>query len=119
MKREKVQIHQLRVGPSWMDPIVLFLNDNILLEEKGEANKVQRKFPRFWLSDNQKLYKRSFFRTIFIMHPPRSNGDILGRVAQRNLWEPYKRKILISPSPYSRILVNQYEKGSIGVREEV
>ena len=24
MKREKVQIHQIRVGPSWMGPIVLF-----------------------------------------------------------------------------------------------
>jgi len=25
MKKEMVQIHQIRVGPSWMDPIVLFL----------------------------------------------------------------------------------------------
>ena len=40
MKREMVQIHQLRVGPSWMDPIVLFLKDDILPEEKREANKV-------------------------------------------------------------------------------
>ena len=30
MERKKVQIHQLRVGPSWMDPIVLFLKDDIL-----------------------------------------------------------------------------------------
>ena len=35
-----------------MDPIVLFLKDNILLEEKGEADKVQRKVPRFWLSED-------------------------------------------------------------------
>ena len=27
MKREKAQIHQHRVGPSWMDPIVLFLKE--------------------------------------------------------------------------------------------
>ncbi|XP_075633724.1 uncharacterized protein LOC142606225 [Castanea sativa] len=32
-KEEKVHIHQIRVRPSWMDPIVLFLKDNILLEE--------------------------------------------------------------------------------------
>ena len=37
---EEKGIHQLRVGPSWMDPIVLFLKDDILPEEKGEANKV-------------------------------------------------------------------------------
>ena len=45
MERKKVQIHQLRVGLSWMDPIVLFLKDDILLEEKGEVDKVQRKAP--------------------------------------------------------------------------
>ena len=50
MKREKAQIHQHRVGPSWMDPIVLFLKDD----------KMRRKTPRFWLSEDQKLYKCSF-----------------------------------------------------------
>ena len=45
-----------------MDPIVLFLKDDILPEEKGEADKVQRKALRFWLSEDQKLYKRSFSR---------------------------------------------------------
>ena len=44
-----------------MDSIVLVLKDDILLGEKGEADKVHRKAPRFWLSDDQKLYKRSFF----------------------------------------------------------
>ncbi|XP_075636745.1 uncharacterized protein LOC142608980 [Castanea sativa] len=43
MKREKAQIHQVRAGPSWMDPIVLFLKDNVLPEEKVEADKVWRK----------------------------------------------------------------------------
>ena len=45
-----------------MDPIVLFLREDILPEDKSEADKVQRNAPRFWLSDDQKLYKRSFFR---------------------------------------------------------
>jgi len=60
IKRKKVQIHQIRVGPNWMNSIVLFLKDDILLEEKGEADKVRRKAPRFWLSNDQKLYKCSF-----------------------------------------------------------
>ena len=60
VKREMVHIHQIRVGPSWMDPIVLFLKEDILPEEKLEAKKVRRKAPRFWLSKDQKLYKRSF-----------------------------------------------------------
>ena len=43
-----------------MDPIVLFLKEDVLPEDKFEADKVWRKAPRFWLSENQKLYKRSF-----------------------------------------------------------
>lgn len=43
-----------------MDFVVLFLKDDILPEGKSEADKVRRKAPRFWLSEDQKLYKRSF-----------------------------------------------------------
>ena len=38
-----IHIHQIRVRPSWMDFIVLFLKEDILLEGKSEANKVRRK----------------------------------------------------------------------------
>ena len=55
-----VQIHQIRIGLSWMDSIVLFFKEDILIEEKSEAEKVRRKAHRFWLSEDQKLYKRSF-----------------------------------------------------------
>ena len=50
-----VQIYQVEVGPSWMDHIVLFLKEDILPEEKSKAEKVQRKAPQFWLSEEQKL----------------------------------------------------------------
>ena len=43
-----------------MDSIVLFLKKDVLPENKSETDKVQRKAPRFWLSEDQKLYKRSF-----------------------------------------------------------
>ena len=43
-----------------MDAISLFLEKDVLLEEKSEADKVRRKAPRFWLSEDRKLYKRSF-----------------------------------------------------------
>ena len=43
-----------------MDPILLFLERDILLEEKSKAEKIRRKAPRFWLSEDRKLYKRSF-----------------------------------------------------------
>ena len=46
--------------PSWMDAVSLFLEKDVLPEEKSETDKVRRKAPRFWLSDDRKLYRRSF-----------------------------------------------------------
>ena len=52
VKKGLVHIHQIRVGPSWMDPLVLFLKDDILPEEKTKADKIRRKDSRFWLSED-------------------------------------------------------------------
>ena len=53
-----------------MDSIVLFLKEDILPEIKSEADKVRRKAPRFWLSEDQKLYKRYFFGSYLLcIHP--------------------------------------------------
>ncbi|XP_075658610.1 uncharacterized protein LOC142628384 [Castanea sativa] len=60
MHNDTIRVHQIRVGPSWMDPIVSFLKNDVLPEEKSEADKVRRKTPQFWLSKDQKLYKHSF-----------------------------------------------------------
>ena len=68
--RNMAHIHQIRVGSSWIDSVVLFLKEEILPVEKSEANKVRRKAPQFWLSENQKLYKRSFSGSYLLcIHP--------------------------------------------------
>ena len=43
-----------------MDPILIFLERDVLPEEKSEVEKVRRKAPRFWISEDKKLYKCSF-----------------------------------------------------------
>ena len=43
-----------------MDPLVLFLKKDILPDDKTKANKIRRNASRFWLFEDQKLYKRSF-----------------------------------------------------------
>ena len=43
-----------------MDPLVSFLKDGVLLDDKREVEKIRRKAHRFWLSEDQKMYKRSF-----------------------------------------------------------
>ena len=59
-KREVVHVYHVRVGPSWMNPLVLFLEEDILPDDKTEADKIRRNTSRFWLSEDQKLYKRYF-----------------------------------------------------------
>ena len=41
--KDMVHAHEVRVSPSWMDPIVTFLKDDILPEGKSEAEKNTKK----------------------------------------------------------------------------
>ena len=53
-----------------MDSILLFLKEDVLPEDKSEVEKVRRKAPWFWLSEDQQLYKRSFFGPYLLcIHP--------------------------------------------------
>ena len=68
--RNIVHIHQIKVGPSWMDSIVLYLKEDILPKGKSEVDKVRRKTSQFWLYEDQKLYKRFFSGPYLLcMHP--------------------------------------------------
>ena len=60
VKVEMIHVHSVRAGPSWMDPLIQFLKEDVSPEEKSEADKLRRKASRFWLSEDLKLYKRSF-----------------------------------------------------------
>ena len=60
-----------------MDPLVLFLKEGVLPHEKGEAEKIQRKAPRFWLSKEQKLYKCSFSGPYLLYVHPEAVEPIL------------------------------------------
>ena len=43
-----------------MDPLVSFLKDGVLLDDRGEAEKILGKDPYFGLFEEHKLYKCSF-----------------------------------------------------------
>ena len=61
-KKEVIHVHHIQVGPSWMDPLVLFLKEDVLPKEKTEVDKIRRNTSRFWLFEDQKLYIRFFSR---------------------------------------------------------
>ncbi|XP_050259572.1 uncharacterized protein LOC126704592 [Quercus robur] len=72
-----VHIHEVRVGPCWMDPMVRFLKDDILPKEKSKAEKIRRKAPWFWLSKDHKLYKRSYSGPYLLCVHPKASELLL------------------------------------------
>ena len=53
-------IHSITVPPCWIDPYAFYLKDETLPQDKKKAEGIRRKSPRFWLSKDLNLYKRSF-----------------------------------------------------------
>ena len=45
--KNTTRVHEIRVGPNWMDPIVAFLKNDILPEGKSKAEKIRRNATRF------------------------------------------------------------------------
>ena len=75
VERDTFRIHQIRRNPSWMDPIMNFLKDDTLPEGKPKAEKIRRNAPRFWLSGDHKLYKRSYSGPYLLyIHPEESES---------------------------------------------
>ena len=43
-----------------MDPVIAYLKDDLLPEDRLEAQKIRLKAAQFWLSPNGRLYRKSF-----------------------------------------------------------
>ena len=70
VRKPLVDVRSFQVEPNWMVSLVAFLKQGLLSEDKGEVRKIRRKAPRYWLSEEQKLYKRSHFGPNFLcVHP--------------------------------------------------
>ena len=70
-----VQINQVRAGPSWIDSIMRILKEDILPEEKIEVDKIRKKATSYWLSQDIKLYRRSFSGPYLLyVHPDQTES---------------------------------------------
>ena len=55
---------------SWMDPIIAYLRNEILREDKKESEWIRCRSPRYWVFEEGKLYKRSYSGPYLLcMHP--------------------------------------------------
>ena len=75
--RDTVQINQIRAGPCWMDSIIQYLKEDMLPEEKIEADKIRRKTTSYWLSKDHKLYKHSFSGPYLLCVHPEQTESLL------------------------------------------
>ena len=98
---------------------MLFLKNDILPEEKREADKVPKKSSLFLAIQGSKVVQVLIFRTIFSMHPSRNSKATPRGVTRRDLWKSYWGQVLVPQVPHSGILVIRNAKGSIRVCEEV
>ena len=58
--QQEVSILIASVRPSWMDPILDYLKDNKLPEDQKAADLIKQKTPKYWISKEGSLYRRSF-----------------------------------------------------------
>lgn len=63
--------------PSWMDPYIAFLLDETLPKDVKEAEKVRRIASRFWLSNDRRLFRRSFSGLYLLCLHPSKNVELL------------------------------------------
>ena len=70
VEKPSVGVHSIQVEPSWMDPLVTLLKQGLLPEDRSEAENIRRKAPRYWLSEEHKLYKCSHLGPYLLcVHP--------------------------------------------------
>ena len=54
----------------WMDPIIEFLAENRVSNDEKEVKKIRRIAAQYWLSEDHRLYRRSFERPYLLcLHP--------------------------------------------------
>uniref|UniRef100_A0A2N9F5S6 Uncharacterized protein n=1 Tax=Fagus sylvatica TaxID=28930 RepID=A0A2N9F5S6_FAGSY len=79
-QNQEVSVCSINCQSSWMDPILSYLKDNKLPEDRKEAKMIKRKAPRYWVSDEGLLYRRSFTGLYLLCVHPEKVRDFLFKI---------------------------------------
>ena len=63
-----------------MEPIIEFLAEDRIPDDKSEANKIRQVASRYWLSSDRKLYRRSFGGPYLLCPHPEKIDDLLAEL---------------------------------------
>nr|XP_023904635.1 uncharacterized protein LOC112016322 [Quercus suber] len=67
-------------GPCWMDLIIDFLAEDLVLDDEKDANRVRRVATRYLLSADHKLYRRSFGGPYLLCLHPKKVSELLAEL---------------------------------------
>ena len=70
------EVSAIEEGKTWMTPLVRYLENDILLEDRKEAKKIKKQAARYCISQ-EKLYRRSFSGPYLRCVTPREAARIL------------------------------------------
>ena len=76
-QNQEVSVFAVNHQPSWMDPTLSYLRGDKLPEDKKEAKMIKRKAPRYWVSKEGLLYRRSFTGPYLLCVHPEKVEDLL------------------------------------------
>ena len=96
-----------------------FLESDTLPEEKIDAEKIRRKAPRFWLSEDKKLYKRSFSGPYLLCIHPEAVKLLLEELHEEIYGSHTRGQVFVSQGPHTRLLEAEYVEGRTRICEEV
>jgi hypothetical protein len=65
---------------SWMSPILAYLKDDVLPEDRKEADRIRRIAPRYWVSKEGHLYRRSYTEPYLRCVHPDTVQDLLWEI---------------------------------------
>jgi ribonuclease HI len=110
MKNSPAIICQIETGPSWMDPILNYLTKDMLSADQKEAAKIRRDATRYLVSQEGKLYEKSYTGPYLLCVHPDLVPDLLyeihegvcgghtggrslaHRAIEQGYWWPYMQK---------------------------
>uniref|UniRef100_A0A2N9FQ09 Uncharacterized protein n=1 Tax=Fagus sylvatica TaxID=28930 RepID=A0A2N9FQ09_FAGSY len=101
-QNQEASVSSISTQPSWMDPILSYLRDNKLPEDKKEAKMIKQKAPRFWVSKDGLLYRRSFTGPYLLCVHPNKECDKCQRFAPMIHQPAGELNPLSSPWPFAQ-----------------
>ena len=77
---DKNLVLSIHSSVSWMDPNIVYLRNEILLEDKKKFEWIRCRSPWYWVSEEGKLYKRSYSGPYLLCVHPKAVDTLLEKL---------------------------------------